>query len=50
VLSGFLEVVMRASCAYCTHHEPFHRLYYKLQTIAKTLRQWSSSIISDAMI
>lgn len=41
---------MRARCAYCTHQEHFHRLYYKLPTIAKTLRQWSSGIISDAMI
>jgi hypothetical protein len=50
MLPGFMEVVSRSWCAHCTHQEPFHRLYHKLQATTKALRQWSFNTISDAKL
>lgn len=50
VLLDFVEVVTKVWCAYYTHQDPFNRLYYKIQTITKALRYWSSNIISDAKV
>jgi hypothetical protein len=32
------------------HHKPFHRLYYKLQSTARTLRGWSSRLVPDSKL
>jgi hypothetical protein len=32
------------------HHEPFHKLYHKLQVTAEALRVWSKQLIPDAKL
>jgi len=32
------------------HHEPFHKLYHKLQATAKALRVWSKQLIPNAKL
>ena len=49
-LPGFREVVTAAWKATCSHHEPFHKLYHKLQVTATALREWSKQLIPDAKL
>jgi hypothetical protein len=49
-LPGFKQVVQAACMAPSVHHEPFHRLYHKLQNTAATLREWNNKIIPDARL
>jgi hypothetical protein len=50
LLPGFKQVVQTAWMASSVHHEPFHRLYHKLQNTAAALREWNNKIIPDARL
>ena len=50
VLPGFKQVVEHAWSKPTQHHEPFHRLYYKLQSTARALRGWSSRLVPDSKL
>jgi exonuclease III len=47
---GFKQVVQTAWMAPSVHHEPFHRLYHKLQNTAVALHEWNDKIIPDARL
>ena len=49
-LPRFREVVTAAWNETTLHHEPFHKLYHKLQSTAKALRVWSKRLIPDAKL
>ena len=46
----FHEVVAAAWIGTSLHHEPFHKLYHKLQATAKALRVWSKQLIPNAKL
>jgi hypothetical protein len=43
-------VVQAAWTEPSVHHEPFHRLYHKLQNMVAVLREWNNKIIPDARL
>ena len=44
----FLQIVDNAWNSQCDRYEPFHKLYHKLGTTAKKLREWSNDFYPDA--
>jgi hypothetical protein len=50
VLPSFKQVVEHAWSKPTKHHEPFHRLYYKLQSTARAVRGWSSMLVPDSRL